>query len=570
LRYSIAVACVLAAASAHGQQLVEKIEVNLVNVDVTVTSHGAPARGLTRDDFEVLEDGVPQVITNFYAIESAREKATGVVPVTPAATSSAPADRASERVDERFRRKVLIIVDQRHTTKHNRDVALQQLEHFIDDRFAGGAYDWSIAMISDRAYLLLPLTSDKAHIHEALAQVRQAMAEGSMRRIFAMDDRVARQAEGAGQDEGATKVDQSGRASDTEFSSSRTLSDLKDSEQTMDVSVLLRAAKRFEQASDVTITYSAIRDAARSIANTPGRKIVLLLTGSFSDQEHPLASREQTLAARQSASLTSIRERLVREANASDASLYIIDTEGLQTTNATSDLGQQAANKKNFGSSLGSDSTVGGPLYWMARETGGRMFTGNFVDRSLHDFDVSSSDFYSIGYHPNHGDDAKYHTIVVRLKKDNRATLAYRTGYSSRAVDQQLKRAMTSTMAAEIQPSTMSLRMAVGPAVPDAAGAIIVPIVASVPSKELQFVPTQKDLVARVDVYISVFDEGGRIVRTFRTVREARANAGTESSGDFVESEKIRLRTGALYRIVVAIHDQISDAVGIKSKVVRF
>lgn len=39
-----------AAASAFAQSLTEKIEVSLVNVDVTVTSHGAPARGLQTTD----------------------------------------------------------------------------------------------------------------------------------------------------------------------------------------------------------------------------------------------------------------------------------------------------------------------------------------------------------------------------------------------------------------------------------------------------------------------------------------------------------------------------------------
>ena len=39
---------------ANAQSLAEKIEVSLVSVDVTVTSHGAPARGLSRDDFEAL------------------------------------------------------------------------------------------------------------------------------------------------------------------------------------------------------------------------------------------------------------------------------------------------------------------------------------------------------------------------------------------------------------------------------------------------------------------------------------------------------------------------------------
>ncbi len=82
--------------------------------------------------------------------------------------------------------------------------------------------------------------------------------------------------------------------------------------------------------------------------------------------------------------------------------------------------------------------------------------------------------------------------------------------------------------------------------------------------------PVRKGLVARVDFFISVFDERGRIVTTFRSVREARADSGTESKGNFVETETMRLGQGKLYRIVVAMHDQLSDAVGIKSKVVRF
>src|SRR5947199_3429454 len=106
----------LASIAAAQQPLTEKIDVNLVNVDVTVTTHGAPARGLTADDFEVTEDGKPQTITKFFAVEN-----------TSSATASAPAPPT----DERFRRKVLVLVDYVHSSNILRNKALERPEPFI-------------------------------------------------------------------------------------------------------------------------------------------------------------------------------------------------------------------------------------------------------------------------------------------------------------------------------------------------------------------------------------------------------------------------------------------------------
>src|SRR5260370_317569 len=103
-------ASLLLAATALTAQVTESIDVRIVNVDVTVTSKGAPVRGLTRDDFEIFEDGRPQKITNFYSVEEpVRAKATAPN-AAPSVTPAAPA------VDPRFRRKVLVLVDNRHTT----------------------------------------------------------------------------------------------------------------------------------------------------------------------------------------------------------------------------------------------------------------------------------------------------------------------------------------------------------------------------------------------------------------------------------------------------------------------
>ena len=50
----------------------EDVEVEVVNVEVVVTGpDGVPVQGLTRDDFELLDDGKPVEITNFYSVADA-------------------------------------------------------------------------------------------------------------------------------------------------------------------------------------------------------------------------------------------------------------------------------------------------------------------------------------------------------------------------------------------------------------------------------------------------------------------------------------------------------------------
>jgi VWFA-related protein len=536
------------ATSLFAQSLTEKINVSLVNVDVTVTSHGAPARGLTRDDFEVLEDGVAQNVTHFYAIENAQEK-TARLPEIGATPSTPPSPP-----DERFRRKVLVIIDNRHMSIHNRDVALRNLEKFINESFATGSYDFSIAMIGDGPHMLLPLTSDKERIHGALAQIRDVAAGRAMRDIYNLENRTARIVEAVGSSSG--RVGSVG------------------SNRNPSLDSLVEQSDRMQSSIDAKTTYEGILEIARSFANTSGRKIMLLMTGGFGFEENPLKSSDPALSMQQNAGQTKIRSALVQEANASDVSISVIDTEGLTPTNfgadvRTSDLPQNGFGGATFGAMNSGSSTAG--FYWVARETGGQSFTGNFVDKSLRDFDVASSNFYSLAYRPAHGDDGKYHSITVRLKKPGSYKLSYRSGYSSLPVEEQLDRAMHSAMSVEMQPSSIPVDLTTGPVkAGDAAGSVLVPFFAQVSAKELQFVPGSDGSIARVDFFLSVFTESGRLVRTFRAVREARAKNGTESDGNFIESHALRLKKGAPYRVVVAVHDQVSDAVGIRSTTVRF
>jgi VWFA-related protein len=535
--------------SLFAQSLTEKIDVSLVNVDVTVTSHGAPARGLTRDDFEVREDGAPQTITHFYAIENARDK----LAPAPAVAAATPAASEPGSSDERFRRKVLVIIDNRHLSQHNRDLALQKLERFINDRFDSGAYDWSIAMIGERAHLLLPLTSDKEKIHNALAEIRNEIAGRRIRDTFHLENRLA-------------PLTREALSSEPMSRASRGIAALQG---------LIEQSNRLQSAADAGTTYLSVREVARSFANLSGRKIILLMTGPFSDNENALVSLDPALSSRYGASIARMKDQLVREANASNVSVSVVNVEGITPTNFGADMGHLDIDASHFdsiepGIARTNDSSIAS-MFWLARQTGGQAYNGNFVDRSLRDFDVDSANFYSLAYRPNHGDDRRYHTITVRLKKPGSYQLTYRNGYSSLPIDLQIERAMTSAMAAETQPSSIPLHVTTGlPAKADVRDAVLVPIYAAVSAKELQFLPASEGSVARVDIFVSLFSESGHLIRTFRTQREAHARPGTEAEGNFVDRQSLRLRKGVPYRLVVAVHDQVSDAVGIKSQTVRF
>jgi VWFA-related protein len=533
-------ASLLLTATALTAQVTESIDVRIVNVDVTVTSKGAPVRGLTRDDFEIFEDGRPQKITNFYSVEEpVRAKATA----PNAATAAAPAVEP----DPRFRRKVLVLVDNRHTTRHQRDIALRELEAMINDRFHG-EYDWSIGLIGRGVTLILPLSSDKNAIHEALEMIRRSGTRQEGATTFA----------GAA-DSGEHPIgDQPTGWSVFDNNYAEKL----DRAAAMDTSEQVIAAK---------FTVPAYLDAVRGFASTSGRKIVLLMTGDpgFNDQifapHFPsgggsLTSNITGPGAAKSAddlkTIDELRKSIVREANSSDVSFYIWNVQGLIPMG---DLGVS-----------GSGMTDNSAVFWLAKETGGRLVAGNDPAGAVREFDTASSTFYSLGYAPAHPDDGKYHSISVRLKQKGDYSLEYRTGYSGTPAAAQLARAMTSPTAAAMQASALPVTMTLGS--PEGAGGeVTVPIAVKVPFRSLQFLPGKKGVAANVVVYVSVFNDMGKnLVASTFPLTPAFTSGVPDANGALVYRNAIKLRKGERHRVVVAIRDTITDSVGMATEVVKF
>jgi Ca-activated chloride channel family protein len=450
--------------------LIERIDVSVVNVDVTVTDRaGHPVRGLTRDDFEIFEDGAPQPITNFYVVED------------NGAALNARTDTPQE--GDRFRRKVLLVIDRHSMTPYERDRALARIEDFINDRFRGGEYDWSIAAVDTTLRMLLPPTSDKRAIHDALNQIRHGRMP-------------------------------------------RALDNAQPSESQLWAAAIAGRS-----------TVDAIAEATRAFGATSGKKILLLLTG----QLLPNDSHIENLELAKLIALT--RNDLIEEANASNVSLYIMNPEGI---------------------------AAGDPsMYWLARETGGRLLPGNRIEESLRQFDSRSSNFYSLGYKPKHSDNGAYHHIAVRVKKGHYA-LQYRDGYTNLPDEQQIERTLGSSfgtfmIAGSAIPVTVSFEKQ-----RDVGDAVIMSMKTSVPTERLTFIPSADGSSGRVDIFVSVFDSAGTNVWSVRLTRDATLAKNDAPTGTFNEATEVYLLKGKAYRVVVAVRDQLSEAVGVTQQIVRF
>ena len=526
--------------------LVEKIDVSVVNVDVTVTDRrGQPVSGLTRDDFEVFEDDKPQTISNFYAVDSSQPR----IDTRPGA-----ADNPSSA--DRFRRKVLVLIDNQNTTPHGRNVALDRLVEFIDQHFDDGRYDWSLATIDKRIHMVLPMTSSKRVLHDVVAQVRKTGTLSAIRAPMQHGEF----------DIASVSASSAGRSGGRDLNEVITTNRGLTTENTIDIFSDELSLK--EQSIFAKSSTESILEAERAFGNLEGRKIILLVTGNLPlgtqsplnrDSSRGVLDADVQGMARQNGELAEMRELLVREANASNTSLYIVSSEGLDM-NMTEGMNPMAA-----GPVPGSNAIDTSSMLWLAKETGGAYLPGNRIDQSLVDFDRRSGAFYSLGYSPVHTDDGHYYKLKVNVKKHRDYRLDYRYGYSSAPTDLQIIRALSSPLGASMQQSMMPISLTFGEPIYRGLVALI-PLRAAMSMDSLQYITDGSGSRTRLHVYVSIFDSEGRNLTVAKSFADIAVQANESTTGPMtVTIPPLALAKGS-YKIVVAVRDELTDHIGVTTK----
>jgi VWFA-related protein len=379
----------------------ETIDVSLVNVDVFVTDKkGRRVTGLTIDDFEILENGRPQPVTNFaeYAGDPANIRAT--VNARPAADRQATPAPAAKRT-------IVVFVERfsqpRFRTKPMFEALRKTLHGVVRRGDSAAVIFWD----NGSAYTLQDFTDNLAQLDSALTEIEQQSTG-----VVGSVDFLRKQAAFA---DAYFDSLPPARAGARTAADSMTRWDMLSNAQFGLFQIKMKATE--------------LQAIMRSISDEDGRKIVLFATNDFGLYPRGAETPTTMPPTRFSDWRTDrFREGVARTANEHGITIYPIYPSGLgwrPSASATEsrpdifriDTDADAARMSYDYTSLINQTAA---LDELARETGGLMASGSDQVVELLPHVVEDlSNYYSLAYRTPDTGTTRSRDIVVKAKNRN-------------------------------------------------------------------------------------------------------------------------------------------------------
>ncbi len=522
-------------------QFGETVDVRVVNVDVIVTDgDGQPVYGLTRDDFEVLEDGKPQPITNFYRVEGVRLQADD------------RGDWETIAPDSSFRRRVLLLIDNNFIETPERDRAVSALENYLDQKF-DGSYEWAVVAVGDEVRVLEPFTSDKLRVRAALDRLKRMPTFGTRYRIernFLNDPLHVRRSQRSSAALG--NEDSGGFQQALRF------------ESKFNIASTLQAFQR---------TAGAMLQAFRAYSDLPGNKVLVWITGGVpmlpeyaftGETNNPTgapSSRDSELRLYQD-ELRRLVESITWGANAAQFKVYPIKATGVRPEIPQIDPSFRSSGANFSDAALNStpeiDDTDSAQLS-LAQGTGGLYLTSNRILESFEDVDRDTTSYYSLGYRPARPEDGDFHKVRVKVVRPGLVARA-RQGYVDLSPEQKLEMTLTTPLVFPREKGSLPVQVDVS-----RGGAADVLVTVHVPIRNLTFLPNDDLYVGRVKIYLTIHDQAGDLVDMVS--QEQDLSFPTQQKQDVMAGEfryglKFKLKDKGHYVVSVTLRDEATEEIG--------
>ena len=464
----------------------DAVEVNVVNVEVYVTDkQGRRVKGLTKDDFELLQDNRPMRITNFYAVEEGRvtgpEMPEAVAEVPVPAPLAPPVDLEPAIPDDQ-RLHLVVYVDNFNIRPFNRNRVFRALREFLTTKLRPG--DRVMLVSFDRSlHVRRQFSSDPLTVASALFELEKLSAFG----LHADAERR----------DALNEVD-----------------DLNDS-----MSAVTRVRQYAESVmNDLTFSIRALKEMVDVLAGLPGRKAILyvsdglpLVAGEdvFYAVEQKFKDRSTALLESRSFDATRRFQELAFQANANRVTFYTLDAAGLRTPTSIS-----AAERDPLASGIVDSvhfANIQQPLHLLAEATGGRAIVNmNDPGPALGGIAEDFQTYYSLGYTPGQEGTGRYRKITVRLKNKTRGIeVRHREGYRDKPVYTRLSDGVRSALFFGAAHNPMGLVVQTDQQTRRDDGNYTVNVAVLIPIGSLVLVPEGDRHVARARLFVGAMDEQG-------------------------------------------------------------
>jgi VWFA-related protein len=414
----------------------------IVQLDAVVTdAKGTVVRDLTQADFQILEDGKPQAVSQFFVVTRSRPAVVatpapsdpGVVVTASSATTPPAAETAAPG------RQVVILVDDLHIGLHSMVEAKRSLRRFVDEV---ASPDDTIAVVTTSgAGPIQQLTRDRAVVGQALERLvtrepssatnRSARLTPEQAALVLKGDRAALQlgidtvmtepgtlldanSPQAAVEAGPAGQSAAGAAAGATGATRDAVEKVAQREVERQAVQLLNEALRYSLA-----TLNTLEDVVRSFARMPGRKLCLVVSDGFLDGAGSRESRSLDL------------RRVLDAATRSGTVVYALDSRGLLTGSDASAATVGASPGLQARVDRAADQIKRDTLITLSDGTGGFLVRGTNdplggLRRMLDDNEA----YYLMAYEPtNIKRDGRFRKIEVRIASRPQFNVRTRTGY---------------------------------------------------------------------------------------------------------------------------------------------
>lgn len=464
----VALVVLAAAAQAAAQENTpsfgERVEVEVVNVDVVVTdASGQRITDLLKEDFRLEVDGKPVAI-DYFAPPGAQR---------PAAPPSAP--KPDLATVDLSRANLFVFVDQSALEWRTSQQILDEVRQFVLPR-ADGSEHIMIAAFAENLRILSPPTADRKRIEEAFAELEKLRGRGSL--VAAERSLLEREVRDNGRPRAQIEVTdpESGEVGAAQAAR------VARQDQTDTANLRLQVESFGEQQiARQARAVGALREWIGALAAIDGRKSVLFASAGYTSQPDAFLTQyldqkreENPTGGSQSNRLPTARltlledfERTVRAAQNARVAFYTVSPREAPSSSFGAEFGGSGANSTAVAPRDPAIAEAASSLQRLAGATGGdALFLDDGLSERLSTVSEDAAASYSLGFTTTDAAGAADHVIQV-FTQDDELRLRHRESFRRSSLPERAEAALVAAATFETTVNPLGLQLELGAPLPE-------------------------------------------------------------------------------------------------------